>query len=152
MPAFRVCVGPQSFGFRGRKNGARPFRRTLLHEHDKAFAVARHTRHIKGRGPARPIAELINRADDIRVGDGAPGVFPALDQNRAGARNAECKNTRRAAAAFGDLDDKIAASLGQAHRHGQRAIEPLVAIIACSISARSPPAASAKPFTIACGV
>ncbi len=101
---FSRLRGSQSFGFRGGENGAWTRRRVLLHQHDNAFAVAGGARHFEGRGPANPIAELIDRADDIRIGDAAPGVFPALDKNRAGAGNPECKNTRRAAA-LGDLGD-----------------------------------------------
>lgn len=115
----------ESLGLRGGKNGARLLQCTLLHQYNKAFAVAGHARHVEGRGLANPIAELVDRADDIRIGYAPPGVFTARDENRAGAGNLQRKNTRRAAGALGDLDHKMAASFGKPHRHGQRAIDPL---------------------------
>src|ERR1700730_9580797 len=74
----------KSFGFRRGNNGARPFRRALLHQHDNAFAVAGRARHVEGRGLANPIAELVDGAD-IRIGYAAPGIPATQDLNRAGA-------------------------------------------------------------------
>jgi hypothetical protein len=84
----------------------------LLHQYNKAFAVAGRARHVEGRGLANPITELVDGADDIRIGYAAPGILATQDLNRAGAGNPQRKNTRRAAAAASDLDYKMAASLG----------------------------------------
>src|SRR5208283_5170906 len=110
----RFCrpFASKSFGFRRGKNGTRPLWRAFLHQHDKAFAVRRRIRHIESCGLAGPIAELVDRADDIRIGDSAASILAALDMNRTGARNPEHENARRAAAALGDLDRIMAASLG----------------------------------------
>src|ERR1700730_7042120 len=101
----------KSFGFRRGNNGARPFRRTLLHQHDKAFAVAGRARHVEGRGLANPIAELVDGADDIRIGYAAPGILASQYLNRAGAGTPPHETSRRPAAAASDLDRIMAASL-----------------------------------------